>query len=250
MATLLGPLAWLLQTRIDVAVYVAMLQRHCKAPKAEHLRKMNRLLRYIHRNPQGLTYEQLPVLCRLILVGDSAFQAPATEAEATDPLAMCSYIIDLVHERPGAGGGRNAHQGGKFKLHMLEWKCGKRKHVCRGVWSSKLHNQRDMVEYGTIISAFLEEVFSGPGSAEELRRKLETGNVKVPVHAYTDSYSLYSDLTSQHLKFPTEKATYFHLAYLQERLTCGWLKTYSWIAGTCASTALLKGHLTEQRYIY
>ena len=69
--TLLGALAWLLQTRLDVAVYVAYLQRYCKAPTAKHLRQMNRLLGYVHRKIKGLTYETLQTPLSLVLVGDS-----------------------------------------------------------------------------------------------------------------------------------------------------------------------------------
>ena len=35
---------------------------------------------------------------------------------------------------------------------------------------------------------------------------------------YTDSFSIYSYLRAAHLKFPAEKATYLHLAYLKELL--------------------------------
>ena len=166
--TLLGALAWLMQTRIDVAVYVAYLQRYCKQPTARHLRMMNRLLRFVHRSPKSLTYAQLPEPLSLVMVGDSAFQAPSKEEEAVDPLVMRGYVLAFAHETPNRQGDGSTHQ-----LHLIEWSCGKQKHVCRGVWSSELHNQCDMVEMGTIISAFAEEVRHGPGSAESIKTMLD-----------------------------------------------------------------------------
>ena len=206
-----------------MAVCVAYLQRYCKAPTAKHLRMMNRLLGYVHRKIKGLTYEKLPTPLSLIMVGDSAFQAPSCEDEAADPLVLRGYILALAHETKGST------TGSKFKIHLLEWSSGKQRHVCRGVWSSELRNQCDMVESGTIISAFIEEVRRGPATAEMLKKMIENGENTIPCDAYTDSYSLYSYLASVHLKYPAEKGTFFHLAYLREKLASWWLRSYSWI---------------------
>ena len=86
-----------------------------------------------------------------------------------------------------------------------------------------------MIEAGTILSTFIEEVERGPGIASTLCRMIENGTNVIPCEAYTDSYSLCSYLASVHLKYPTEKGTYFHLAYLREKLASRWLRNYSWI---------------------
>ena len=44
------------------------------------------------------------------------------------------------------------------------------------------------------------------------------GSYSIQLHVFTDSYSIYSYLKAAHLKFPAEKATYLHLAYLKELL--------------------------------
>ncbi len=49
----------------------------------------------------------------------------------------------------------------------------------------------------------------------------------MPLHMYTDSYSIFSYLKAQHLKFPAEKA-YFHLAYLRELLEAGIVRSICW----------------------
>ena len=97
--TLLGAVAWLLQTRIEVAVYVSPLQRHMHAPRAIDLRRLNRVIRWVQRHPRGLTYQQLPEPRVLLAVGDSAFQAPSDEelASGKGPLVMRGYIIAWAH---------------------------------------------------------------------------------------------------------------------------------------------------------
>ena len=46
---------------------------------------------------------------------------------------------------------------------------------------------------------------------------------------YTDSFSIYSYLRAAHLKFPAEKATYLHLAYLKELLDSKAVKSLTWV---------------------
>ena len=81
--TLLGAVAWVLQTRMDIAVYVSALQRHMHAPRAIDLRRLNRVILWTQRNPKGLEYHQLPEPRVLLAIGDSAFQAP-TDAEIVE----------------------------------------------------------------------------------------------------------------------------------------------------------------------
>ena len=45
--TLLGATAWLLQTRMGVAVYVSALQRHMHCPRAIDLRRLNRVICWV-----------------------------------------------------------------------------------------------------------------------------------------------------------------------------------------------------------
>ena len=68
--TLLGAVAWMVQTRLDLVVYVAALQRHSHHPTALHLKRLNRLVRYMQRNPQKVYYRALQLPVCLIGVGD------------------------------------------------------------------------------------------------------------------------------------------------------------------------------------
>ncbi|CAK0867548.1 unnamed protein product [Prorocentrum cordatum] len=57
--SLLGAIAWRIMTRIDIYIYVAALQRHGKAPKVGHIKKMNVLLKYMKEHPLALTTHKL-----------------------------------------------------------------------------------------------------------------------------------------------------------------------------------------------
>ena len=48
------------------------------------------------------------------------------------------------------------------------------------------------------------------------------------IEAFTDSYSIFSYMAAAHLKLPTEKSTFYHLAYLREKLVTGLISSYNW----------------------
>ena len=49
------------------------------------------------------------------------------------------------------------------------------------------------------------------------------------IQAHTDSYSIFSYLAAAHLKLPAEKGTYYHLAYLREKLVSRLIGSYTWV---------------------
>ena len=48
------------------------------------------------------------------------------------------------------------------------------------------------------------------------------------IEALTDSYSIFSYLAAAHLKLPAEKSTYYHVAYLREKLVSRHIRSYNW----------------------
>ena len=54
--SLLGAVAYLAHTRVDILVFICALQRHVASPKVEHARKLNRVLRWVQNNPKKLVY--------------------------------------------------------------------------------------------------------------------------------------------------------------------------------------------------
>ena len=75
--SLVGAFAWLILTMPSICVYVAFLQRQTKAPLMGHVRKANRLLRWIRRNCArlGVWFRRINGPLRLVTISDSAFKA-------------------------------------------------------------------------------------------------------------------------------------------------------------------------------
>ena len=75
--SLVGALAWLTLTMPAICIYVAFLQRQCKAPTIGHVRRANRLLRWIRRNKTrlGIWFQRLKPPLSVMTLSDSAFKA-------------------------------------------------------------------------------------------------------------------------------------------------------------------------------
>jgi len=52
--SLLGAVAYLAHTRVDVVVFISALQRHASKPQVQHARKLNKLLSWIQKHPKRL----------------------------------------------------------------------------------------------------------------------------------------------------------------------------------------------------
>ena len=73
--SLLGAVAYLAHTRVDIMVFVCALQRHVARPTVEHARKLNRVLRWIQKNPKKLHYVPFQdSATHLRVVSDAAFK--------------------------------------------------------------------------------------------------------------------------------------------------------------------------------
>ena len=83
-------------------IYVSSLQRMSKKLTIVELKRINRLIRYVQQHPRGLRYRTLSLPIEVLAVGDSAFQAPSSEAQAVDPLVMRGYAIGIGHYTDGS----------------------------------------------------------------------------------------------------------------------------------------------------
>ena len=57
--SLLGAVAYLSHTRVDIVVFIVALQRRNHNPEVQHVRKLNKLLRWLQRKPNKLTYKRI-----------------------------------------------------------------------------------------------------------------------------------------------------------------------------------------------
>ncbi|OLP83040.1 hypothetical protein AK812_SmicGene36245, partial [Symbiodinium microadriaticum] len=78
--SLLMTIAYSLQTRPDIAVFVTALQREAHQAKSIHARRLNMLLKWIQANPRKLVYPRLDCYPdALIQISDSSFKAKADD---------------------------------------------------------------------------------------------------------------------------------------------------------------------------
>ena len=75
--SLVGARAGLILTMPAICIYVAFLQKQCQAPTIGHVRKANRLLRWIRANKLrlGIWFRRLKPPLRVDTFSDSAFKA-------------------------------------------------------------------------------------------------------------------------------------------------------------------------------
>ena len=72
--SLLMALAYTLQTRVDLCVYVNALQRHAQTPTCLHVRRLNAIVRWAQRNPFTLRYQRMTNANRLVIHSDAGFR--------------------------------------------------------------------------------------------------------------------------------------------------------------------------------
>ena len=86
-----------------------------------------------------------------------------------------------------------------------------------------------MLDMSLIIAGLMHELRKGSCTAYQLREIVESGKLAIDVHLFTDSYSIFSYVRAQHLKYPADKGTFYHLAYLRECVEKHRAKGLHWI---------------------
>ena len=104
--SVLGALAYLMITRIDLAVYVAALQRAAHAPTVAHAKRLNVLVRYVQRTPVDLVYRKLQGPVELLVMSDSSFKR-----ETDTGHAMKGYLIVLHSSTTSGSSGQPVANG-------------------------------------------------------------------------------------------------------------------------------------------
>ncbi|CAE8682255.1 unnamed protein product [Polarella glacialis] len=230
--SLLGGVAWLIQTRPDVACYVSALQRRLQAPRAKDVIALNRVLKYLKRKPLVIRYRKISCAMRLAVISDSAFQS-----QDQDCLAMRSGIIALV-----------GHLGaGEFEVQPIEWLCKKQQHVCRSTYAAELHSALDLVGLGLLINQCMNEVIKGPVDAATLCEWHEQGLYALKLDLYIDARAVFDSVCARHVKTPADKALLVHALKLREYLDRQQVQTVSWIdTRDMVADALNKGTIERE----
>ena len=219
--SLLGGIAWTVQTRPDAAVFVAALQRHLKEPRVRDVVNVNRVLKYLKLKPLELTYHKLEGSWRLVAVSDSAFKS-----EEQDCLAVRSGVIALT-SKEGVREGNN-------QMQIVEFVTKKQTKVCRSTYAAELHSCLDLLGTTSVINAAFTEVLKGPHDASKLADMHDAGLSCLRIDVVIDAMSVWQAVTGEEAK-STDQLVLLHLCKLREvvRKTVSryiWCDTRSMIA--------------------
>ena len=158
--SLVGALAWLILTIPAISIYVAYLQRQTKAPNMGHIRRANRILRWLRRHSKrlGVWFRRVRTPVRVMTLSDSAFKAQDYQG-----LVMRGFIVRLI-EVPGPKGGDASLTrvpGGEVRCQVLDWYARKHSRVVRSTYAAELLSLLDAIGQGNLIATAIKK--SRPG---------------------------------------------------------------------------------------
>jgi hypothetical protein len=231
--SLLGAVAWLIQARIEVAIYFCALQRSAKAPRVEHAQRLNKVTKWVKRRASKLFYRYLQTPCRVMVISDSAFRK-----ECLLGLAMRGALI-------GIGESNDDHPGGNF--HLVEYFARKQRRVTRSTYSAELHGLNDSYEMGKVICLTLSECIQHHPQARTLIALEEAGGLPIPLECCIDAKSVFDSLAAKEVRPPSEVSLIMVLHQMKEGLL-SWTLSRLWWCDThdMAADGLNKGSCSRE----
>jgi len=218
--SLLMALAYTLQTRLDLAVYVNALQRHALKPCMIHVRRLNAVVRWAQRNPVSLVYDRMTPTNVLEVHSDAGFKREEDEGSSA-PSGKSMRGANFMRL------GKDAN--GKERIHVLDWQCGSIKNVTRSTFVSELQAAISAVDNGLMLALTLHELCKGPVTPHQGMCLRENGQTAVKLHVCIDAMSVYSSLASDRIKAPAEKSLLCHLLWIRELIDAGSISEFRWI---------------------
>ena len=144
--SLLGAVAYLSHTRIDIDVFICAGQRFASKPQVQHARRLNKLFTWIQRNPKKLIYKQLNKQptggdrCIKTSGGDNnhnthlrIFSDAAYKRETEDGYSLRGALYCR-----GAGTSAESFTNQRATVHIVDWACKSQRHVTRSTFSAEL----------------------------------------------------------------------------------------------------------------
>ncbi len=219
-STLLGGVAWLCLTMPAIAVYVQALQRHGAEPRAQDLKRLNLVLRWVRRHKIGILFRKLPGRLRLVGVTDAAFKAIPDESSG---LALRGCVIVLNTDcdtTPASPDGA---------CNILEFQCRRQRRVVRSTFSGELNGLVDTLEVLLVIQICLHQIYHGcEATAKSLADDLDNGRLQPPADAAVDARSVFDCLAATDIGELVEGSLKLHVLSLRERLQSGTLRRLFW----------------------
>ena len=220
----------------SICIYVADLQRQAKSPNLGHIRRANRLLRWVRRNLNklGVYFRRLRAPLRVVTLSDSAFKAQDYQG-----LVMRGCVILLAEDTPAPAGGDASLTlvpGQEVKCQVLDWYSRKHSRVVRSTYAAELLSLLDAVGQGNLIATAIDEVQRGAGSARQLLERQAVCQRAVRHEAAVDAKAVFDGITAEQPKTPAEKPLFLHALAMREYLESGhvdllwWLDTLAMLA--------------------
>ena len=212
--SLLGAVAYLCLTRIDIHVFVSALQRHSHAPKFEHCRKLNKLLVWIQRHPKKLAYKRMPMQdTHIRIISDAAFKKEPEDGYSLRGALFLRCSGSFTNPGP---------------CHVLDWCCKSQRHVCRSTFASELLSACDALDQGLLVAQIVHEVTRSTLTATQARTLRDFGGF-MPMAMCIDAKSVHAATTATFIKTPAEKSLLTHIQFIRELLDHGVLSALFWI---------------------
>ena len=124
-------------------VLIVALQRQNHNPEVQHVRRLNKLLRWVQRNPKKLSYKKLPSReTHLRITSDAAFKK---ETEKGHCFRGALYL-----RAPGDTTESFVTTQKETVVHVLDWTCKNQRHVTRSTFVAELLSDGDAVDQGLL----------------------------------------------------------------------------------------------------
>jgi len=217
--SLLGAVAYLYLTRLDVLVFISACQRHAHKPSLIHVKRLNVIVRWIQRNPKKIAYVTMSGPAHLRVIGDAAFKK---EEEKGHSLRGALYL------RAQGSDESSYHSNGP--VHVYEYMTKALRHVTRSTFASEFLSGCDCADMGFLINLILHELAHGEIDKSHARGMREGVNrFAVNMVLQIDALSVFAAVTATQLKAPAEKGLICHVQWLREMLDTRVIDCLMWI---------------------
>jgi len=193
------------------------LQRQTKAPTIGHIRRANRLLRWIRRNLKrlGVYFRLLQTPLRVFTLSDSAFKAQDYQGLV---MRVCIVLSAEACQPPSGVSTPALVPSQEVKVQVIEWYSRKHSRVVRSTYAAELLSLLDAVGQGNLIATAIDEVQCGAATARQLLDRHAGCRRAVQHDAAVDAKAVFDGVTAEQPKTPAEKPLFLHALAMREYL--------------------------------
>eukprot|EP00971_Amphidinium_carterae_P001637 32933-Amphidinium_carterae.1 len=228
-------------TRPDIQVFVTALQRQCSQPQSQHVRRLNKVIKYVQKHPKQLVYRSLGAgASQLVVFSDASFCAEAGQGRSQRG-AVILRTRDMIPQPLT----KVPH---KQTCHLIDWCSTAQRRVTRSTFSSELLAAVDAVDTALLVREILREISTGEQGSRLARKHVEDPgyDAESKLQLFIDAKSVLDALGGAMARLPAEKSQVIHIHWLREllenKVLCGvsWCDTRDMVAD-----AMTKGTISR-----